>query len=258
MNNGTSRQLPDVFKELQKSRLEQEINAKLNVNKTKTSERRKKAKEKISQKREAAYRNMWNETGTTEIFNFSVKKAAIVTMCVCGVVLTLVSKNYIFAGTEEKEPIVETSSIEFEINDSAINLTQIVSENATMVEAKDYVKEEREIPFETVYLEDTSLQKDEQVEAQPGTNGKEEVTLIKTYENSIQIAQYLQCIYSNLKGCDIILSINRGELDSCCTRLGKYSAIRKRRNSYDKEDLMYPARSDASVCRRTGRGQEHP
>lgn len=183
MNNGTSRQLPDVFKELQQSRLEQEINTKLNVNKIKTSERRKKAREKLSQKREDAYRNMWNETGTTEILNFSVKKAAIVTMCICAVVLTLVSKNYIFAGTEEKEPIVETSSIEFEANDNAINLTQIVSENASMVEAKDYVKEEREIPFEIVYLEDTSLQKDEQVVAQPGTNGKEEVTLIKTYQN---------------------------------------------------------------------------
>lgn len=185
MNNGTSRQLPDVFKELQQSRLEQEINAKLNVNKTTTSERRKKAKEKLTQKRETAYRNMWNETGSKEILNFSVKKAAIVTMCICAVVLTLVSKNYIFAGTEEKEPIAETSSIEFEANDNAINLTQIVSENATNVEAKDYVKEERDIPFETVYLEDTSLQKDEQVEAEPGVNGKEEVTLIKTYENGV-------------------------------------------------------------------------
>lgn len=183
MNNDTSRQLPDVFKELQQSRLEQEINTKLHVSKIKTSERKKKSREKLSKKREAAYRNMWNETGTTEILNFSVKKAAIVTMCICAVVLTLVSKNYIFAGTEEKEPVVETSSIEFEANDNAINLTQIVSENASMIEAKDYVKEEREIAFETVYIEDTSLQKDEQVVSQEGTNGKEEITVIKTYKN---------------------------------------------------------------------------
>lgn len=185
-NSDTPRQLPDVFKELQQSRLEQEINTKLNVNKikiAKTSEKRKEKKEKISQKRENAYRNMWNEHGTTEVLNFSVKKAAIVTMCICALVLTVVSKNYIFAGNNEEEPIVETSYIDFEANDNAINLSQIVTENASMVEAKDYVKEEREIDFETVYIEDTSLQKDEKVVAQEGTKGKEEVTVIKTYQN---------------------------------------------------------------------------
>lgn len=184
-NNGTERQLPDVFKELKQSRLEQEINSKLNVNKIKnldTSEKKKKKKEKISQKRENAYRNMWNEHNTTEVLNFSVKKAAIVTMCICAVALTVVSKNYIFAGTEE-EPIIETSYVDFETNDNAINLTQIVSENASMVEAKDYVKEEREVEFETVYIEDTSLQKDEKVVTQEGAKGKEEVTVIKTYQN---------------------------------------------------------------------------
>ena len=193
MNNGTSRQLPDVFKELQQSRFEQELNSKINVKKINTSERKKKSREKITKKREDAYRNMWNETeptGTTEILNFSVKKAAIVTMCICAVVLTLVSKNYIFAGNEEEEPkVVETDSIKFETNDNAINLTQIVSQNATMLEAKDYVKEEREIEFETVYIEDTSLQKDEKIVTQEGTKGKEEVTLIKTYQNGTFIEE---------------------------------------------------------------------
>ena len=183
-NNGTSRQLPDVFKELQQSRLEQEINSKLNVNKAKTSEKKKKSREKLSQKREDAYRNMWNPNETREVLNFSVKKAAIVTMGICAVVLTVVSKNYIFASLEEDEPVkVDTSSIEFEANNNAINLTQIVTENASVVEAKDYIKEEREIPFETVYIEDTTLQKEEQVVSQEGTNGKEEVTAIKSYKN---------------------------------------------------------------------------
>ncbi|MBR3162592.1 MAG: G5 domain-containing protein [Clostridia bacterium] len=185
-NSDMPRQLPDVFKELQQSRFEQELNTKLNINKAKmvkTSEKRKKVKEKISQKKEAAYRNMWNEHSTTEVLNFSVKKAAIVTMGICAIVLTVVSKNYIFAGNNEEEPIIETSYVDFEANDNAINLTQIVSENASMVEAKDYVKEEREVDFETVYIEDTSLQKDEKVVTQEGSKGKEEVTAIKTYHN---------------------------------------------------------------------------
>ena len=186
MNNDTSRQLPDVFKELQKSRLEQEINSKLKVKKTsKISERRKKVKEEKSRKREDAYRNMWSENPTTEIFNFSVKKAAILTMCFCTVVLTVVSKNYIFAGIEEEEVIVDTGDIEFEANDNAFNLTQIVSQNASVVEQKDYVKEEREVDFEVVYIEDTSLQKDEKITIQEGTKGKEEVTVVKTYENGV-------------------------------------------------------------------------
>lgn len=179
-NNGSARQLPDVFKELQQARFEQQINTKLNVKKT--SARKQKTIEKLSQKREYAYRNMWNNSNTTEIFNFSVKKAAIVTLCICSLVLTLVSKNYIFA-TANKEEEVETSSISFETNDNAINLTQIVSENASMALAKDYVKEEREVQFETVYIEDTSLQKDERVVTQEGVNGKEEVSVVKTYQN---------------------------------------------------------------------------
>ena len=184
-DNDASRQLPDVFKELQQSRLEQEINSKLKVNKSKTtSEKKKKSREKLSQKREDAYRNTWKPNESKELFNFSVKKAAIVTMCICGVVLTVVSKNYIFASLEEEEPVkIDKSTIEFEANNNALNLTQIVSENASIVESKDYVKEEREIPFETVYIEDTSLQKEEQVISQEGTNGKEEVTVIKSYKN---------------------------------------------------------------------------
>lgn len=183
-NNNVQRQLPDVFRELQQSRLEQEINTKLKVNKIHTSERKKKSKEKLSQKREYAYRNMWSDTGAKEILNFSVKKAAIITMCICAVVLTVVSKNYIFAGNQEEiEEKIETSYVEFETNDNAINLSQIVSENASNIETKDYIKEQREIPFETVYLEDTSLQKDEQIVAQEGTKGIEEVTVIRTYEN---------------------------------------------------------------------------
>ena len=183
-NNGVQRQLPDVFKELQQSRLEQEINSKLKVNKIHTTEKRKKKKERISQKQEYEYRNMWSDTGTKEILNFSVKKAAIITMVICAIVLALVSKNYIFAGSQEEETIkTETSSIAFETNDNVINLSQIVSGNASNIEAKDYVKEQREIPFETVYLEDSSLQKDEQIVTQEGTKGTEEVTIIRTYQN---------------------------------------------------------------------------
>lgn len=177
-----TRQLPDVFKELQQARFEQQINTKLNVKKT--SARKKKKSEKLAQKREMAYRNTWNaQTADAAVLEFSVKKAAIATMCVCALVLTLVSKNYIFATADKEKEIVETSSIEFESNENSINLTQIVSQNATMVEAKDYVKEERVVKFETVYLEDTSLQKDEKIVMQEGKNGKEQVSVVKTYEN---------------------------------------------------------------------------
>ena len=94
-SNGPTRQLPDVFKELQQSRLEQQINSKLSVKKT--SERKKKKIETLSKNREYAYRNMWNEKNSTELFNFSVKKAAVVTVCICALVLTAVSKNYILS-----------------------------------------------------------------------------------------------------------------------------------------------------------------
>ena len=180
-SNGPTRQLPDVFKELQQSRLEQQINSKLSVKKT--SERKKKKIETLSKNREYAYRNMWNEKNSTELFNFSVKKAAVVTVCICALVLTAVSKNYILATGEKQEEKIETAKIQYEANENAINLTQIVSQNASNISAKDYVHEEREIPYETVYIEDTSLQKDEKVVKQEGINGKEAVVAVKTYEN---------------------------------------------------------------------------
>lgn len=179
--NPNMRQLPDVFKELQQSRFEQEINEKLHVKEV--SKRKKRKQEELSQKIEYEYRNMGKELGKKDTIEFNIRKASIVTLCMCALVLTMVSKNYIFANDNEEIAETTTQQIAFETNENAINLTQIVSQNATMVEAKDYVVEEREIEYETVYLEDTSLQKDEQVVQQEGVNGKEEVKVVKTYQN---------------------------------------------------------------------------
>ena len=181
-NQGT-KSLPDVFKELQQSKFEQQINEKLKVKES--SKRKKRKEEERAKKLEYEYRNAGKETLRTDSIELKVKSASIVTLCICALVLTLVSRNYIFAADTdiEEETKIETSSVKFETNQNSINLTQIVSQNSSIVEAKDYVVEEREIAFETVYLEDTSLQKDEQIVEQEGVNGKEEVKVVKTYKN---------------------------------------------------------------------------
>jgi flagellum-specific peptidoglycan hydrolase FlgJ len=178
-SNGT-RQLPDVFKELQQARFEQEINQKLNMKKE--SKRKRKKQESLLQMREYVYRNMGTSQAKAELFDFNIKKASIVTLCICALVLTMVSKNYIFASNDD-EPQTEVTSITFETNKNALNLSQIVTENATSVSAKDCVLEQRPVEFETVYIDDTSLQKDEQLVTQEGVNGTEEVKVIKTYNN---------------------------------------------------------------------------
>jgi len=180
-NNQGMKQLPDVFKELQQSRFEQEINEKLHVKKT--SKRKKKKQEEISRKMEYEYVNKGSNEAKQDNIMVNVKRASIATLCVCALVLTVISRNYIFATDEKQEEVIETATIKFEPNKNAVNLTQIVSQNTSMLEAKDYVVEERAIEFETVYIEDTSLQKDEKIVSQEGTNGKEEVKVVKTYQN---------------------------------------------------------------------------
>ena len=80
----------------------------------------------------------------------------------------------------------ETPSIdisEYEINRHRLNIQSIISENSDMDRVKEQATEEREIEYETEYTVNPSLPKDEEIVTQEGINGKENVTVVKTYEN---------------------------------------------------------------------------
>ncbi len=94
--------------------------------------------------------------------------------------------NYIFAFTNENselENIEAVAAIEFEANSSALVMEDILLENISVLKTKELLEEEREIEFETKYVEDENLPLGEEVVSQEGVLGSKNVTVINTFEN---------------------------------------------------------------------------
>lgn len=72
---------------------------------------------------------------------------------------------------------------EYEINRHSLNMQNIISENADMDKVKEQSIEERDVEFETTYNDISTLPKGEEIIKQEGVLGKDEVTVVKTYEN---------------------------------------------------------------------------
>lgn len=98
---------------------------------------------------------------------------------------TSVQGNYIFANSEEKKVAIS----EFEKNNNTINMMNVISENISELTKKEILVQEEEIPFETQYVENDTLPKDEENVIQPGELGVLEQTLIRTYENNELISE---------------------------------------------------------------------
>ena len=80
------------------------------------------------------------------------------------------------------EPSINAMT-EFELNRHRLNIQNIISENADINRVKEQVVEAREVEFETTYNNTPSLPKGEEIIVQEGILGKDNVTVIKTYEN---------------------------------------------------------------------------
>ncbi|MGN1299473.1 MAG: glucosaminidase domain-containing protein [Candidatus Scatovivens sp.] len=100
-----------------------------------------------------------------------------------------IKSNAIFAKTKEEKVAIG----EFEENTEPIDLMQIVSLNISDVETKKIVTETKEIEFETQYIQDNQLAKDEQVLIQEGILGSKEVTYIRSYKSVELIGEEVIC-----------------------------------------------------------------
>ena len=90
------------------------------------------------------------------------------------------------------EEIVEEESLEdvvIESNENAIELENILMENVSVLKSKEYAEEVRPLEFETQYIENANLPEGEEVITQEGVNGKQQVTVIKSYENNELVAE---------------------------------------------------------------------
>lgn len=91
-----------------------------------------------------------------------------------------IQSNYIFATTEEEKIAINT----FEENKNELNIMNIISSNISELTTKEIITKEVEIQYETKYIENDNLPKDEEKIVQAGKFGYIDQTLIRTYENS--------------------------------------------------------------------------
>ncbi len=91
-------------------------------------------------------------------------------------------KTSAFTESYAKEENIEGAS-EYELNRHRLNMQSIISENSGMDRVKEQVTEERNVDFETTYQNNGSLPKGEEIVLQEGVLGKDNVTVVKTYEN---------------------------------------------------------------------------
>ena len=170
-----NKSLPEVFEELERSR---NIQIKHQL------------EEKNINKKNLKNKRQWFEKATTSDKKITFKNRDPLSIAMLTVVvllgITMFSSNYIFAKEDEsnnenkKKEIIGT----FEKNENIINIQQILIDNINTTESKELLTTQRNIDFETEYVENSKLPKDEQKVSREGVQGIEEVSFIRTSTNS--------------------------------------------------------------------------
>ena len=102
---------------------------------------------------------------------------SVVAIVVIFVIVLSISTRNIFASNVS----VENQKIEIEENHEAIQIEEVINNNAKDIQRKTLTTENRAIDFETTYQDNPDLPKDEQKVIQPGEKGNKVVTVVKTY-----------------------------------------------------------------------------
>lgn len=168
-----NRQLTDVFRELQETRLQYEAQ---------------------NTKKANAVHNMKKNTSSKNVqYSYSSsKKTLSISIVLIILILAMVLAFFWSTSISAKDDSIELSSplstakedtISIEINRHRLNAHNIITSNAALEIVKEQVIEERDIPFDTLYTERSILPKDEKVVLQEGVNGKKNVTLVRSYQN---------------------------------------------------------------------------
>ena len=172
-----NRQLTDVFRELQQTRLQYEHQNAKKATKTAYTNTHSNNKKNIKKVK-----------STSTHHSKTLRITLVFVLLLIAVVMALLGSNSISAkdpSIELYSPLSEVgkSSVSIEINRHRLNAHNIITSNAALETVKEQVVEERDIPFETLYTERNLLPKGEEVVLQNGTNGKKNVTLVRSYDN---------------------------------------------------------------------------
>ena len=90
---------------------------------------------------------------------------------------------------EQSSDTVEIGDLVVESNDNQIKLEEILLENVSVLKSKEYAEEVREVEYETEYNDNPNLPEGIEVVTEQGTNGSEQVTVIKSYENNELVSE---------------------------------------------------------------------
>lgn len=90
--------------------------------------------------------------------------------------------TYISNKNKTENPYGDFST--YEKNTNPFNISQILIDNTNSTKTKEKTYRDKEIPYSTKYVENSSLPKDEKVVKQAGVPGLERVNIIRTYEGS--------------------------------------------------------------------------
>jgi hypothetical protein len=160
-NNGYQKNLSDVFRELEQSRNKQiEM---YNVQK--------------SQNEETSF--LFHIKHRTKFDNIKL----ILIVLIILFVFSLFSSNYIFAKDLDVDEVKQAIG-SFEENKSPIDVYNIMSENMSSTYQKEIFEKDEEIEFETEYIENKDMPKDETNVVQEGLTGSKKVTYVRSYENN--------------------------------------------------------------------------
>lgn len=95
--------------------------------------------------------------------------------------------NTIMAKEENKEQ--KNIAVEFEENENAIDLLEVLSDNISVTTRKDIIAEEADIAYSIKYIENDKMPLGEEKIINPGSLGKKETTYLRTYENDEMISE---------------------------------------------------------------------
>ena len=123
-----------------------------------------------------------------------LKKFIVADIIVMVTISFSVFANYIFAFTQDdvyEDDVKAVAAVEFEANSSAIDLTNVLLENVSVLKTKELIEEAVDIEFETKYIDDENMPLGEEKVEQEGVLGSKDVTVIKTYENDDLVEENL-------------------------------------------------------------------
>lgn len=120
---------------------------------------------------------------------------------------TSINGNYIFATSDEEKVAIG----EFEKNNNSLNMMNIISTNISDFTTKDIITEEVKIDYETQYVDNDQLPKDERKVVQEGRFGSLDRTTIKTYENGELIDENIINEVETLAPVEQIIEVGTSE-----------------------------------------------